>query len=365
MKDVETLRVKLENLKPFSGVLYDENNVGTKIEGNPFYVPQDYLPTTESAEAESGEGATEEGKPKEKPSEAVASLRRLHASIEAEGLLTPILVRPAKSGNPEEYEILSGYRRKRVCEELAKTNPDYQEIPAVVLDCDDDTASAIITSSNVQRQSFSLLDKIKSCGRMYRAMAHRGKANQEGEGYTAHVVAKVTGINARNVVRYAALIGLPEEMLELVGNKVKNSAGDIRLSVTSGVTLSSVGERKLAVINHVLMENKDSVIMAEQATELKNACAGHADITESEVKKHVSLNPSKKDEVKPKKLRLALNSEKIQSYCPDMSKTDIEKLIYKLLEKWKKSSDRKQERLEKQPQGQTEQQQPENDGQSQ
>ena len=360
MKDVETIKVKLENLKPFSGVLYDENNVATKIEGNPFYVPQDYLPTTESAGAESGEGVegtAEEGKPEEKPSEAVASLRRLHASIEAEGLLTPILVRPAKSDNPEEYEILSGYRRKRVCEELAKTNPDYQEIPAVVLDCDDDTASAIITSSNVQRQAFTLLDKIKSCGRMYRAMAHRGKASQEGEGYTAQVVSKVTGINARNVVRYAALIALPEEMLELVGNKVKNSAGDIRLSIASGVTLSSVGERKLAVINRVLMENKDSVIMAQQATELKNACAGHADITESEVKKHISLTPSKKDEVKSKKLRLALNSEKMQSYCPDMSKTDIEELIYKLLEKWKKSSARKQERSQRKEQnGQQEQQ---------
>ena len=360
MKDVETISIKLENLKPFSGVLYDENNVATKIEGNPFYVPQDYLPAAETTEDVEGQ---EEKKPEEKPSEAVASLRRLHASIEAEGLLTPILVRPAKSGNPEEYEILSGYRRKRVCEELAKTNPDYQAIPAVVLDCDDDTASAIITSSNVQRQSFSLLDKIKSCGRMYRAMAHRGKASQEGEGYTAQVVSRVTGINARNVVRYAALIGLPEEMLELAGNKVKNSAGEIRFSVASGVTLSSVGERKLAVINRVLMENKDSVIMAEQATKLKKACAGHADITEAEVKKHISLSPSKKDEVKHKKLRLALNSEKIQSYCPDMSKTDIEELIYKLLEKWKKSSDRKQARVEKQQQ--TEQQQPENDGQSQ
>ncbi len=280
-------------------------------------------------------------------------------------MLTPILVRPAKSGDPEEYEILSGYRRKRVCEELAKTNPYYQEIPAVVLDCDDDTASAIITSSNVQRQSFSLLDKIKSCGRMYRAMVHRGKASQEGEGYTAQVISKVTGINARKVVRYAALIALPEEMLELAGNKVKNSTGEIRFSVASGVTLSSVGERKLAVINRVLMENKDAVITAQQATELKNACAGYADITESEVKKHISLNPNKKDEVKSKKLRLTLNSEKMQSYYPDMSKADIEELIYKLLEKWKKSSDRKQERLEKQQQGQTEQQQPENDVQLQ
>ncbi len=342
MQDVATIKIKLENLKPFSGVIYDESGVSRRIEGNPFYVPQDYLPAAEDSGS----------KVDDKPSEAVSSLRRLHASIEAEGLLTPILVRPAKSWNPEEYEILSGYRRKRVCEELAKTNPDYQEIPAIVLDCDDDTASAIITSSNVQRQALSLLDKIKSCGRMYRAMTHRGKASQNGEGYTAQVVSKVTGINARKVIRYAALIGLPEEMLELVGNKVKNSTGELRLSITAGVTLSGVEERKLAVINGVLMEDKDSVITIKQATELKKFCTEHADITESEVKSHISLIPSKIGEAKTKKLRFALNSEKIRSYCPEMSKADIEELIYKLLEKWRKRENRKQEKNERQRQAQ-------------
>ena len=248
MNDVETIKVKLENLKPFSGVLYDKNNVAIRFEGNPFYVPQDYLPAT-SAEADEDADESDESSEQDKPSEAVASLRRLHASIESEGLLTPILVRPAKTGNPEEYEILSGYRRKRVCEELAKTNPDFLEIPAIVLDCDDDTASAIITSSNVQRQALSLLDKIKSCGRMYRAMAHRGKAKQEGEEYTRQIVSKVTGIKERTVVRYAALMNLPEDLLTLAGNKVKNSTGDIRFSIRAGETLSTVGKNKLAVIS--------------------------------------------------------------------------------------------------------------------
>ena len=148
------------------------------------------------------------------------------------------------------------------------------------------------------------------------------------------------------------MISLPEEMLELVGNKVKNSSGEIRFSITSGETLTSVGERKLAVINRVLMENKDSVITAQQAMALKKACSDHVDITEAEVKKHISINPTKTDGGKPQRMHLSLNSEKMQSYCPDMSKTDIEELIYKLLAKWKKSSERKQERLEKQQQEQ-------------
>ena len=340
MNDIETVKVKLENLKPFSGVLYDKNNVAIRFEGNPFYVPQDYLPVTATeseAEAEDTDEDTESAE-QEKPSEPVASLRRLHASIEAEGLLTPILVRPAKTENPEEYEILSGYRRKRVCEELAKKNPYFSEIPAIVIDCDDDTASSIITSSNVQRQALSLLDKIKSCGRMYRAMAHRGKAKQEGEEYTRQIVSKVTGIKERTVVRYAALMNLPEDLLTLAGNKVKNSTGDIRFSIRAGETLSGLGENKLAVISRVLMENKNAVLTNKQAGELKKFCKHHATITDNEVKKYLNLAPLEKKGVKPQTFRIEFNNEKMQALCPDMSKADIEDLVYKLLEKWKEGN---------------------------
>ena len=332
MNDIETMKVKLENLKPFSGVLYDKNDVAIRFEGNPFYVPQDYLPAT-STDAEED---TEE----EKPSEAVASLRRLHASIEAEGLISPIIVRPAKTGKPEEYEILSGYRRKRVCEELSKTNPDLLEIPAVVIDCDDDTASA---SSNVQRQALSLLDKIKSCGRMYRAMAHRGKAKQEGEEYTAQIVSKVTGIKPRTVKRYAALVGLTEDLLTLAGNKVKNSAGDIRFSIRSGEALSSVGKNKLAVISRVLMENKEAILTQKQAGELKKFCKHHAEITDGDVKKYLNFAPLEKKGPKPQTFRIEFNNEKMQALCPDMSKTDIEDLVYRLLEKWKEEGSNSQQ----------------------
>ena len=84
---------------------------------------------------------------------------------------------------------------------------------------------------------------------MYRAMAHRGKAKQEGEEYTRQIVSKVTGIKERTVVRYAALMNLPEDLLTLAGNKVKNSTGDIRFSIRAGETLSTVGKNKLAVIS--------------------------------------------------------------------------------------------------------------------
>ena len=58
--------------------MYNEDGTeATNISGNPFYVPEDYLDKNKT-DAES------------------VSLRQLHASIEHDGVRTPLLVRPAK-----------------------------------------------------------------------------------------------------------------------------------------------------------------------------------------------------------------------------------------------------------------------------
>ena len=152
------------------------------------------------------------------------------------------------------------------------------------------------------------------------------------------MVSKVTGLKERTVLCYAALMNLTEELITLASNKVKNSAGDIRFGVKVGETISAVGERKLAVISRVLMENKEAVLTQKQAGDLKKFCKQHAEITEREVKKYLSLKPIEKKGLKPQKFQIEFNNEKIQALCPDMSKADIEDLVYKLLEKWKEGN---------------------------
>ena len=39
----EYIKVELSKLRAFSGVLYDENEKEIMFNGNPFYVPDDYL----------------------------------------------------------------------------------------------------------------------------------------------------------------------------------------------------------------------------------------------------------------------------------------------------------------------------------
>ena len=70
------------------------------------------------------------------------SMDELVDSIKQSGVLTPVIARPHKDGG---YEILSGHRRVKACELAGIT-----EIPVVVKNLDDDTATILLVDSNLQ-----------------------------------------------------------------------------------------------------------------------------------------------------------------------------------------------------------------------
>ena len=67
------------------------------------------------------------------------SMNELVESIKQSGVLSPVIARPHKDGG---YEILSGHRRVKACE-LAAIN----EIPVVLKNLDDDTATILLVDS--------------------------------------------------------------------------------------------------------------------------------------------------------------------------------------------------------------------------
>ena len=350
--------VSLEHLKPFSGTLYDEKGNKRIISGNPFFVPDNYLEKNDKSDDKSADKTNAKSGSKDNPE--IESIRRLHASIEQEGVLTPLLVRHAKRNKATDYEILSGYRRKRVCEELAKTNPErFQTVPVLVIEpCDDDTANSIITSSNVQRREISLLETIKSCGRMYRALRHRGrkdkgrKGKQDKPSLTADTVAQILGLKPRTVRRYSQLLELPEEMLELVASKAKNENEELRLPIKAGETLAGVGREKLEVISKLLQDDEESSISVSDAKDIKKFCTERSTITEDEIQELLRSNKASNASSNAgsdassetgregtatksgSKRRFSLDNERLKPYCGEMTNQEIEDLIYQLITEW-------------------------------
>jgi ParB family chromosome partitioning protein len=75
-------------------------------------------------------------------------LAELEASLKANGLLQPIVVRPRPNG--DGYELIAGERRLR-----AATRIGWEEIPAVVKEIDDQMLLTLALVDNLQRPNIT------------------------------------------------------------------------------------------------------------------------------------------------------------------------------------------------------------------
>ena len=92
------------------------------------------------------------------------TLEDLAASIEAQGVVQPIVVRPiAGSGGEQRYEIVAGERRWRAAQ-LAGLG----EVPAVVREIPDEAAIAMALIENIQREDLNPLEEARALDRLIR-----------------------------------------------------------------------------------------------------------------------------------------------------------------------------------------------------
>ena len=84
-------------------------------------------------------------------------LAELVNSIRENGLLQPIVVRPAPAGSGAEWQLVAGERRWR-----AITRLGWEEVPAVVREMDDRTLLVLALVENLQRSQLSALDEAEA-----------------------------------------------------------------------------------------------------------------------------------------------------------------------------------------------------------
>jgi ParB family transcriptional regulator, chromosome partitioning protein len=89
---------------------------------------------------------------KEFSAEAISELA---ASIRAEGLLQPIVVRKAAQG----YELIAGERRLRACKSLG-----LEKIPARIIEAPDATAAVMGLIENLQRENLNPVEEARGYG---------------------------------------------------------------------------------------------------------------------------------------------------------------------------------------------------------
>ncbi len=125
------------------------------------------------------------------------SLEELAASIRAQGLMQPILVRPV---SVDRYEIIAGERRWRASQLAGLT-----EVPTLIREIPDEAALAMALIENIQRENLNPLEEALGLQRLVDefAMTHQQAADAVGRSRPA----------ASNLLRLLQLAKPVQDML--------------------------------------------------------------------------------------------------------------------------------------------------------
>lgn len=143
-------------------------------------------------------------------------MEALVESIQTQGILTPLTVRP-KENTEDEYEIVSGHRRFRAAEKAG-----MKEVPAFVYAMDRDAAAIALVDSNLHREHLLPSEKAFAYRLKLEAMKRQGfrsdlSSNQVGrKKESAEIIAEQTDDSKTQVRRYIRLTNLIPKLLEKV-----------------------------------------------------------------------------------------------------------------------------------------------------
>jgi ParB family chromosome partitioning protein len=171
-------------------------------------------------------------------------LAELEESIRQNGLLQPLVVRPAQEGTPAgaEWELVAGERRWRAVRRLGWT-----EVPVVVRELDDRAMLVLAIVENVQRADLSPLEEATAYKRL-----------MDDFNFTQAEVAESVGRERSTVANLLRLLSLPASVHRLLdegkllmgharallGLENERDIADLaRVAADTGMTVRAVEDR--------------------------------------------------------------------------------------------------------------------------
>ena len=184
-------------------------------------------------------------------------MEQLTQSIQMQGVLTPLVIRPLENG---EYEVISGHRRLHACRKAG-----IKTVPALVYALDRDAAAIALVDSNLHRERILPSEKAFAYKLKMDALSKQGKrtdltSDQVGPKLTAATLSSED--SASQVKRYIRLTNLIPGILSMVDEG--------RISLTPAVELSYLKEAEQKDLLET-MESEDCTPSLTQAIRLKQA----------------------------------------------------------------------------------------------
>ncbi len=251
-------------------------------------------------------------------------------SIKQCGVLTPVIARPHKDGG---YEILSGHRRVKACELAGIT-----DIPVVIKNLDDDTATILLVDSNLQREHILPSEKAFAYQMKLEAMKRKAgrpsKENSDQIGLnfqgkqSSEILGEQVGESKNQIQRYIRLTNLIDPILDMVDNN--------QIAMNAAVEISYLGSKEQAAVMQSI-EKEETPPSIAQARKMRKF---HQEGNLSN-----AVIDSIMMEQKPETVKITLGEEKLKKYFPkSYSKAKMEEIILKLLDKWRRQRENEMER---------------------
>lgn len=249
-------------------------------------------------------------------------------SIREHGVLVPAIVRPLESGG---YELVSGHRRKRGCE-LA----GLSEMPVIIRDMDDDTATLYMVDSNIQRETilpseraFAYKMKLEAIKRQAGRPSKENMSQVGTQKRSDQIMAEQIGESRNQIQRFIRLTELIPELLTMVDER--------KIAFNPAVELSYLSREEQTLLLDAMN--------AEQATPSLSQAQRLKKFSQEGKLTWESMSAIMSEEKKSEVDKVTLTGDKLHKYFPkSYTPRQMEDTIIKLLEGWHRKQMRSMER---------------------
>ena len=238
-------------------------------------------------------------------------MNNLICSIQEQGILTPIIIRPIE--NTDEYEVISGHRRLH-----ATVKAGMKEVPAFIYAVTRDEAAIMLVDSNLHREHILPSEKAFAYKLKMEAMNRQGYRSDLTCGQVGHK--SRDGVSetesGRHVQRYIRLTYLIPELLDLVDEE--------KIALTPAVELSYLtDEEQYSLLGTI--EEEDRTPSLSQAVRFKK-------LSQAGELSDESIETIMQEDKANQKPTVKFSVERLQKVAPKVKESDLENFVMKACE---------------------------------
>ena len=242
-------------------------------------------------------------------------MNNLICSIQEQGILTPIIIRPIE--NTDEYEVISGHRRLH-----ATVKAGMKEVPAFIYAVTRDEAAIMLVDSNLHREHILPSERAFAYKLKMEAMNRQGYRSDLTCGQVGHK--SRDGVSetesGRHVQRYIRLTYLIPELLDLVDEE--------KIALTPAVELSYLtDEEQYSLLGTI--EEEDRTPSLSQAVRFKK-------LSQAGELSDESIETIMQEDKANQKPMFKVSMEKLQKIAPKVKDKDFEDFVLKACEHYYK-----------------------------